>query len=140
MIKKLNVIHIVLEVLVLSSILVVILIGGFVSPLLFNTLLISLLLVHPMLYLVMMVIKEASDINYDTPKLAPVCMGLTILLGCLIWYLFYHLDHSFIKTYTLWYGVILLAFAIPMLICNLISRFKKEDEEKGPKFIKNGKR
>ena len=35
-------------------------------------------------------------------------MVLTILLGCLIWYLFFHLDFVFANTIGLWYGVLLL--------------------------------
>lgn len=137
MLKKLNNIHLALLIIILLFIPVVYIFYGWDSPNLFIAVLVCLLLAHPILYLVMMLIKEAKVLEYDTPKYAPICMGITIILGCIIWYGFFHLDFIFIHWISFWYGAVLIAFSLPIVVCQIISRIlEKRKNSNGPKFIK----
>ncbi len=140
MLKKINIIHIVLLVLDLAIIPIVGFLQGFDSPNTFIAVLCTVLIGHPMIYLVLMLVKEGLILEYDTPRYVPLCMVLTVLFGCLIWYLFFHLENMvFAQSIGLWYGCILISFALPiviMKICEFVSSKKKSDGN-GPKFIKN---
>ena len=138
MLKKLNIIHIILIVLDLLIIPVVGFIKGFESPETFITILATILLAHPLIYLIMMVIKEAKLITYDTPRFMPLCMVLTILFGCAIWYAFFHIEHVFELRRMLWYSLVLLAFATPNVVVMILDKFvkNKKDDDK-PKIIRN---
>ncbi|MDE7162186.1 MAG: hypothetical protein K2N65_05455, partial [Anaeroplasmataceae bacterium] len=76
---------------------------------------------------------------YEEPRFMPLCMVLTILLGCLIWYCFFHLTFVFTNTIGLWYALVLLAFAIPYIIYKIITFIseKRKKNSNGPKIIKN---
>ena len=138
MLKKLNIIHIILLIIDLLIIPVVGFIKGFDTPNTFLTVLVTILLAYPLIYLVMMVIKEAKLITYDTPRFMPLCMVLTILLGCAIWYAFFHIEHVFEHRRLLWYSLVLLAFAIPNVVVNILDRVVKDkNNNNGPKIIKN---
>ena len=137
MLKKLNTIHLVLEILVFLLLPLGFILWGINSPSTFVMVLVSLLLAHPLVYLVMMLIKEAKVIEYDSQGLSAVCMGSTILLGCLIWYLFFHLEFNYASTITLWYGIVILAFSLPVIICYILAMVAEKKKGKGgPKFIK----
>lgn len=139
MLKKLNVIHIILLILDIAVIPLVGFLQGFDSPSTFIAVLTTVLLVHPLLYLILMLFKTSLVPEYEESRFMPLCMVLTILLGCLLWYCFFHITFVFSNTIALWYGLVLLAFAIPYLLFKLITwiadRRKKND--KGPKFIQN---
>lgn len=138
MLKKLNIIHLTFLILVLAIIPIIGFLQGFLSIQTFIASLTTILLAHPLLYLIMMILKESLVLEYDTPKYMPFCMVLTILLGCLIWYLFFHLDFVFANTIGLWYGVLLLALAIPYLNRKLMEFINSRKKNKnGPKIVKN---
>lgn len=137
MIKKLNLIQIVLEVLILVLIPLWFIIWGVNSPTTYIMTLFCLLIVHPIVYSIFLVIKEAKIMDYDSPKYVLVCMGITLLLGCVIWYLFFHLSFSFLNTISLWYALMLFAFSLPIVIVYLLAIFiGKKNNKGGPKFIK----
>ena len=138
MLKKLNTIHLILLVLILLVIPVIGFVKGFQSPDTFVTVLAIILFGHPLLYLIMMVIKEAKLITYDTPRFMPLCMVLTILLGCVIWYAFFHIEHVFEHRRMLWYSLVLLAFATPNVVMSILDKVvkNKKDDDK-PKIIQN---
>ena len=138
MLKKLNYIHLALEIVNFSVILIVMIISGYDSPNLFITALVCLLLVFPILNLLFVLIKEAKILEYNSSKMFSTCMSSMVLLGCLIWYLFFHLEFNYLQTLGLWYGCLLLAFALPILVCDIIGR-KKDKNSNGPKFIQNGR-
>lgn len=137
MLKKLNIIHIVILIIDLLVIPLVGFLQGFDSPHTFIAFMCTLLLGHPLIYLIMMVIKTSKINEYEAPKYMPLCMVLTILLGCLIWYIFFNVEHIFIQNIGLWYGAGLLAFAIPIIIYNILERINARKKNNGPKFIKN---
>lgn len=137
MLKKLNIIHIVLIVIDLLIIPVVGFLNGFDTPDTFIATLTTVLLVHPLIYLIMMVIKEAKILEYDTPRFMPLCMVLTILLGCAIWYAFFHIEHVFEHRRLLWYSLVILAFALPVFIVNILDRVVKNKKDNKPKIIRN---
>ena len=138
MLKKLNTIHLILLVLILLVIPVIGFVKGFQSPDTFVTVLAIILFGHPLLYLIMMVIKEAKLITYDTPRFMPLCMVLTILLGCVIWYAFFHIEHVFEHRRMLWYSLVLLAFATPNVVVNILDRVVKDKKDDNkPKIIQN---
>ena len=139
MLKKLNIIHVVLLILVVAVIPVVGFIQGFDSPNTFITAVGMILLGHPLIYLIMMVVKTSMVLDYEAPRFMPLCMILTILLGCLIWYCFFHITFSFANTIALWYGLALLAFAIPYIIFKIVTWItdKKSKDGQGPKIIRN---
>ncbi|MDE7263311.1 MAG: hypothetical protein K2N64_01440 [Anaeroplasmataceae bacterium] len=139
MLKKLNIIHIVLLVIDIAVIPLVGFLQGFDSPSTFIAVLTTVLLVHPLLYLIMMLFKTSLVAEYEESRFMPLCMVLTILLGCLIWYCFFHITFVFANTIALWYGLVLLAFAIPYLIFKLITWLtdRRKKNGKGPKIIQN---
>lgn len=139
MLKRLNIIHIILLVLDIAIIPLIGFLQGFESPNTFITVLVTVLLAHPMIYLIMMLFKTSMVPDYETPRFMPLCMVLTILLGCLIWYCFFHIDFVFANTIGLWYGLVLLAFAIPYLVYKLVTWIsdKKKKNGQGPKIIRN---
>ena len=138
MLKKINTIHLILLVLILLVIPVIGFFKGFQSPDTFVTVLAIILFGHPLLYLIMMVIKEAKLITYDTPRFMPLCMVLTILLGCVIWYAFFHIEHVFEHRRMLWYSLVLLAFATPNVVVNILDRVVKDKKDDNkPKIIQN---
>ena len=138
MLKKLNIIHLILLITILLIIPVIGFVKGFESPDTLITVLAVILLGHPLLYLIMMVIKEAKLITYDTPRFMPLCMVLTILLGCAIWYAFFHIEHVFEYRRMLWYSLVLLAFATPNVVVSILDKVvkNKKDDDK-PKIIQN---
>ena len=136
MIKKLNNIHLALEIIILLIIPLVLFLTSWDDPNLFVTVLVCLLLAHPLLYLVMMLIKESKVLEYDTPKYAPICMGITILLGCVIWYAFFHIEFIFVQWISFWYGCVLIAFSLPIVVCHILSKIFAKKKNNGPKFIK----
>ena len=139
MLKKLNIIHLVLLIIILLIIPVVGFIKGFDTPTTFLTVLCTILLAHPLIYLIMMVIKEAKILSYDTPRFMPLCMVLTILLGCGIWYAFFHIEHIFEQKRLLWYSLVLLAFATPNVVVQILDKVVKNKKEYNnkQKFIQN---
>lgn len=138
MLKKLNIIHLVLLIIDLLIIPVVGFVKGFQTPDTFITVLVTVLLAHPLIYLIMMVIKEAKLITYDTPRFMPLCMALTIILGCVIWYAFFHIEHVFEHKRMLWYSLVLLAFTIPNVVVNILDRVVKDKKDDNkPKIIQN---
>ncbi len=139
MLKRLNIIHISLLILDIAIIPVVGFIQGFDTPDTFITVLSTILLGHPLIYLIMMLFKTSMVQEYEAPRFMPLCMVLTILLGCLIWYCFFHITFVFVNTIALWYSLVLLSVAIPYLIFKLVSYIseKKKPKQQGPKFIKN---
>lgn len=139
MLKRLNIIHIILLVLDIAIIPLIGFLQGFESPNTFITVLVTVLLAHPMIYLIMMLFKTSMVSDYEAPRFMPLCMVLTILLGCLIWYCFFHIDFVFASTIALWYGLVLLAFAIPYLVFKLVTWIseKKQKNGQGPKIIRN---
>lgn len=139
MLKKLNVIHIILLILDIAVIPLVGFLQGFDSPSTFIAVLTTVLLVHPLLYLILMLFKTSLVPEYEESRFMPLCMVLTILLGCLLWYCFFHITFVFSNTIALWYGLVLLAFAIPYLLFKLITWIaaRRKKNEKGPKFIQN---
>lgn len=140
MLKKLNIIHIILLVLDIAVIPVVGFLQGFDSPNTFIAVLCTVLIGHPMIYLVMMILKEWLILDYDTPRFLPLCMVLTVLLGCLVWYLFFHLKEIvFAQSIGLWYSLILISFAVPIVVLKVVQYIssKKKDDGQGPKIIRN---
>ena len=139
MLKKFNILHIVLLVLDIAVIPIVGFVQGFDTPATFIATLATVLLAHPLIYLILMLVKTATIIDYEEPRFMPLCMVLTILLGCLIWYCFFHLTFVFADTIGLWYALVLLAFAIPYIIYKLITFVsdKRKKNSKGPRIIKN---
>lgn len=139
MLKKLNIIHIVLLILDIAVIPIVGFLQGFETPAAFITVVVTILLAHPLIYLIMMCVKASMDMDYEAPRFLPLCMVLTILLGCLIWYCFFNVDFIFANTIALWYGLVLLAFAIPYILYKIITIIsdKKKKNDKGPKIIRN---
>lgn len=140
MLKKLNIIHVTLLIIDLLVIPVIGFIYGFDTPTTFLTVLCTVLLGHPLIYLLMMVIKESKILEYDTPRFMPLCMVLTILLGCGIWYAFFHIEHVFEQRRMLWYSLVLLAFATPNVVVNILDmvvKRKKNNNDDKPKIIKN---
>jgi hypothetical protein len=138
MLKKLNIIHLILLIIDVLVIPVIGFIHGFETPTTFITVLVTVLLAHPLIYLIMMVIKEAKILTYDTPRFMPLCMVLTILLGCVIWYAFFHIEHVFERRRMLWYSLVLLAFAIPNVLVNILDRVvKNKKDDNKPKIIRN---
>lgn len=136
--KRLNIIHIILVVLDVIAIPVSGFLCGWSTPAFFVATLSCVAIIHPLLYLIMMLVREFTNINNETPRYAPACMVLTLLAGCLVWYLFFHLEFNFAQTIGLWYGSVLLVFAIPMIVTHIMDKvIKKEDETKGPKIIRN---
>lgn len=139
LLKKLNILHIALLVLDAVVVLVLGFILGWSTPPFFIAILVGLLLVHPLIYLILMLMKESMVLEYDTPRFAPACMVFTLLAGCLIWYLFFHIEFQFSYWINAWYASILLAFSLPMIICKILQ--KRSDEKrrnsKGPKVVRN---
>ena len=135
MLKKLTIIHIILVIIDLAIIPVVGFVSGFDSPSTFIATLCTLLLAYPIIYLVMMLFKEGLILEYDTPRFMPLCMVLTIIFGCLIWYLFFHVEHVFSQTIGLWYGSCLMALAVPYIVMKILDKFS--DKNKGPKIVQN---
>ena len=138
MLKKLNIIHLIL---VIIDILIIPVVGfskGFLTPNTFIAVLVTVLLAYPMIYLIMMLIKEAKILTYDTPRFMPLCMVLTIIFGCAIWYAFFHIEHVFELRRMLWYSLVLLAFAIPNVVVNILDRVVKDKKDDNkPKIIQN---
>ena len=67
-----------------------------------------------------------------------LCMVLTIIFGCGIWYAFFHIEHIFEHKRMLWYSLVLIAFATPNVVVNVLDvivKNKKNDNK--PKIIKN---
>ena len=140
MLKKLNIIHIVLLILDVAIIPVVGFIQGFASPDTFVAFLATILLAHPLIYLIMMAVKVSMVPDYESPRFMPLCMVLTMLLGCLIWYCFFHITFIFANTIALWYGLVLLAFAIPYIVYKIVTwvtNKKSNKQDRGPKIIRN---
>lgn len=138
MLKKLNIIHTILLVIDLLIIPVIGFVSGFESPTTFITILLTILIGHPLIYLIMMVIKEAKILQYDTKRFMPLCMVLTILFGCGIWYAFFHIEHVFEQRRMLWYSLVILAFATPNVLVYILDKVvknKKNDDK--PKIIRN---
>jgi len=139
LVKKLNYIHLALEIVNFSVIPIMLFIKGINSPEVFITFLVCLLLVYPILSLLFMLVKEAKIVEYDTPKMFPVRMSLYVLIGCLIWYLFYHLDFNYANTLSLWYGGLALGFVLPIFVCEVIEKINDKKKKNGPRFINNGR-
>lgn len=139
MLKKLNIIHIIILILDIAIIPIVGFLQGFKSPNTFITVLATVLLGHPLIYLIMMLVKTSIKLDYEEPRFMPLCMILTILLGCLIWYCFFHITFVFANTIGLWYALVLLAFAIPYIVFKVVTWVsdKKSKNGKGPKIIRN---
>lgn len=137
MLKKLNIIHLILLIIDILIIPVIGIIYGFDSPNTFVTVLSTILLAHPLIYLIMMIIKEAKVLEYDTPRFMPLCMVLTILFGCGIWYAFFHIEHIFEHKRLLWYSLVLIAFTLPNVIVNILDRVVKNKKDNKPKIIRN---
>ena len=137
MLKKLNIIHLILLILAVLIVPVVGFIYGFDGPNTFVATLSVMLLAHPLIYLIMMVIKEAKILEYDTPRFMPLCMVLTILFGCAIWYAFFHIEHVFEHQRLLWYSLVLIAFTLPVVIVNILDRVVKNNKDDKPKIIRN---
>ena len=138
MLKKLNIIHVILLIIDLLIIPVVGFVKGFLTPDTFLSVLVTLLLAHPLIYLIMMLIKEAKILTYDTPRFMPLCMVLTILIGCAIWYAFFHIEHVFEHRRMLWYSLVLLGLATPNVVVNILDKFfKNKNEDDKPKIIRN---
>ncbi|MDE6241875.1 MAG: hypothetical protein K2M08_05615 [Anaeroplasmataceae bacterium] len=139
MLKKLNIIHIILLIIDIAVIPIIGFIQGFDSPDTFITVLATILLGHPLIYLIMMLIKTSMILDYEAPRFMPLCMILTILLGCLIWYCFFHINFVFVNTIALWYGLVLLAFAVPYIIYKVVTWVtnRKPKDGQGPKIIRN---
>ena len=137
MLKKLNIIHLILLILDLLIIPVIGFIYGFDSPNTFIAFLSTILLAHPLIYLIMMVIKEAKILEYDTPRFMPLCMVITILFGCAIWYAFFHIEHVFEHQRLLWYSLVLIAFTLPVVLVNILDKVIKNKKDDKPKIIKN---
>ena len=135
MLKKLNIIYGILLGLMLCLIPLIGFLYGFASPTLFITVLCVVLLGHPILYLVILLIKEAKIFTYDSPPFAPLCMVITVLGGCLLWYLFYHIEFNFSYWIYLWYGCVLLVFAVPIIVFKIIALFRSKKSDKGPKMM-----
>ena len=72
MLKKLNIIYGILLGLMLCLIPLIGFLYGFASPTLFITVFCVVLLGHPILYLVILLIKEAKIFTYDSPPFAQV--------------------------------------------------------------------
>lgn len=139
MLKKLNYIHLALEIINFSIIPITLILKGYTSVELFITTLVCLLMVYPILSLVFMIIKEAKIVEYDTPKMFPVRMSSYVLIGCLIWYLFYHLQFNYLNTLSLWYSALALGFVLPIFICQLVDKIMNKKRKNGPRFISNGR-
>ena len=139
MVKKLNYIHLALEIVNFSVIPIMLFIKGINSPEVFITFLVCLLLVYPILSLLFMLVKEAKIVEYDTPKMFPVRMSLYVLIGCLIWYLFYHIDFNYANTLSLWYGGLALGFVLPIFVCEVIEKINDKKKKNGPRFINIGR-
>lgn len=139
MLKKLNIIHIILLVLDIAVIPIIGFIQGFDSPDTFIAVLATILLAHPLIYLIMMVIKTSLVAEYEEARFMPLCMILTILLGCLLWYCFFHITFVFANTIALWYGLVLLSFAVPYILFKILTWIsdKKSKNGQGPKIIRN---
>ncbi len=138
MLKKLNIIHLVLLIIDVAVIPLVGFLQGFDTPATFIATLCCLLVGHPMIYLIMMLFKESLILTYDTPRFMPLCMVLIILLGCLMWYLFFHLQFSFVQTIGLWYGCVLIALSVPYIITGIMTKIAgKKGNGNGPKIIRN---
>ncbi len=137
MLKKLNIIHIIILIIDLLVIPLVGFLKGFDSPHTFIAFLCTVLLGHPLIYLTMMLFKTSMVKEYEAPKYMPLCMVLTILFGCLIWYIFFNVEHIFIQNIGLWYGSGLLAFTIPIIIFYILEKINSKKKPNGPKFIKN---
>ncbi len=136
--KKLNIVHIVLLIIDILVIPIVGFFQGFLSPNTFIAVLSTVLLAHPLIYLIMMLIKTSLITEYEAPKFMPLCMVLTILLGCLLWYCFFHITFVFANTIALWYGLVLLAFSLPYIVYKIATKISdlKKKNQKGPKFLK----
>lgn len=140
MLKKLNIIEYVLFAIDAIAVLVVGFIQGFSSWNTYIAVVCGLLLAYPLIYLIMMVVKTSMINDYEEPRFMPLCMILIILLGCLIWYCFFHIAFIFAKTIALWYALALLALTIPYFIYKLltyITNKKKNNSNDKPKIIKN---
>lgn len=140
MLKKLNIIEYVLFAIDAIAVLVVGFIQGFSSWNTYIAVVCGLLLAYPLIYLIMMVVKTSMINDYEEPRFMPLCMILIILLGCLIWYCFFHIPFMFAKTIALWYALALLALTIPYFIYKLltyITNKKKNNSNDKPKIIKN---
>ncbi|MDE6660889.1 MAG: hypothetical protein K2J93_03570, partial [Anaeroplasmataceae bacterium] len=110
------------------------------SPDTFIAVLSTILLAHPLIYLIMMAIKTSMVLDYESPRFMPLCMVLTMLLGCLIWYCFFHITFVFANTIALWYALVLLAFAIPYIVYKIVTWVtdkKSNKKDRGPKIIRN---
>ncbi len=136
MLKRLNIIYGILAGCLAVTLLVLGFVFGWKTSEAFVSTLGLLLLAHPLLYLIMMIVKEAKISEYQTPKFVPICMLITILGGCAIWYLFFHLEFDFDFWVGLWYGCVLLVFSLPMLIGYLVNRFHSPKNSEGPKIIR----
>ena len=139
MIKRLNYIHLALEIINFMIIPVVVIINGYDSPNVFIASMVCFMFVFPILNLVFTLIKESLVLEYDSSKFEVIAMGIIVLVGCLIWYLFYNLSFNYLNTFSLWFGCLLLAFIMPILICQIIEKYKENKSNNGPKFIRNGR-
>ena len=104
MLKKLNIVHIILLCINFAIIPLVGFMRGFDTPETFIAVLVTVLLAHPLLYLIMMLIKAYLIDSYEAQKFMPLCMVLTILLGCLLWYCFFHRKIRYYFINTIWNG------------------------------------
>ena len=137
MLKKLNVIHLISEVIIFAIAIIVFLVLGYMNPNSFITVLVVSNLIHPIVYMIMAAIKEAKVMDYSTSRFIPLCMGLTAILGCVIWYFFFNLEFKFTNTISLWYGVLLLSVLLPMLLTYFLKiHFENKKGHQGPKIIR----
>lgn len=139
MLRKLNIIYITLVILDVAIIPIVGFLQGFEMPATFIASLATVLLAHPLIYLIMMVVKTSMVDEYEAPKYMPLCMVLMILFGCIIWYCFFHMTFVFANTIGLWYGILLLSVAVPYFVYKILSYIasKKKKDQNGPKIIRN---
>lgn len=135
---KYKIAYAVLLILDLTIIPIVGFIQGFDTPATFIAVLCTVLFGHPLIYFILLLIKVFKSIEEINTHYFPLAMGLSIILGCLIWYLFYHVDFVYTSTISLWYGSVLLALSIPILIAKIVDKvMSKKKPDNGPKFIKN---
>lgn len=136
MLKKYNLIHLILLILDVCIIPIVGFISGFDSPNVFIATLCCLFFIHPIIYMIMLIIKESKVRDYFGPKFAILNMGLTAIIGCVIWYCFYHINFVFINTIQLWYGILCISFVIPFFIEKLFEYIAKKKNDNRPKIVK----
>ncbi len=139
MLKKLNLIEYILFAIDAIVVLIIGFVQGFDSWHTYIAVVCGLLMAYPLIYLIIMVIKTSIVNDYEEPRFMPLCMILIIILGCLIWYCFFHITFIFADLIALWYALVLLAFTIPYFIYKLltyITNKKKKNNDK-PKILRN---